>query len=155
MTTALTACGQTAAEPAPTAEPLIATFTPDPNQPQPDSTTAPPPEAEEPTEDPGPQPIPIDNAPDTFGTSAVDALTGEYVSCTDTEPHPVGQEIAETYDAPYEEVMKLFCNGDTFDDILIAYQTRDLSDQPVAELLDMKARAGDWDTVWADLGIFE
>ncbi len=91
---------------------------------------------------------------DTFGTSAVDALAGEYVSCVEVEPHPIGQQIATTYSAPYEEVMKLFCNGDIFDDIVIAYQTSRLSGLSAAELLDKHAVAGgDWDAVWNEIGL--
>jgi hypothetical protein len=93
--------------------------------------------------------------PDTFGRSAVDALADEYVSCVETEPHPIGEQIATTYGVDYEEVMKLFCNGDTFDDILVAYQTSEQTGVPVAELLDMAARAGGWEPVWEKLGLLE
>ncbi|MEJ2150321.1 MAG: hypothetical protein P8Z40_12690, partial [Chloroflexota bacterium] len=105
-------------------------------------------------------PLPTESAgeagdPDTFGRSAVDALADEYVSCVETEPHPIGERIAMTYGVDYEEVMKLFCNGDTFDDILVAYQTSQQTGVPVAELLDMAARAGGWEPVWDELGLLE
>jgi hypothetical protein len=105
-------------------------------------------------------PLPTESAgeagdPDTFGRSAVDALADEYVSCVETEPHPIGEQIAMTYSVDYEEVMKLFCNGDTFDDILVAYQTSQQTDIPAAELLDMAARAGGWEPVWDELGLLE
>jgi hypothetical protein len=105
-------------------------------------------------------PLPTESAgeagdPDTFGRSAVDALADEYVSCVETEPHPIGEQIARTHGVDYEEVMKLFCNGDTFDDILVAYQTSQQTGIPVAELLDMAARAGGWEPVWDELGLLE
>jgi len=111
-----------------------------------------------PSDEPAPapdQPTAEPTTADTFGTSAVDALAQDYVSCVETEPHPIGEQIAATYDVPYEEVMKLFCNGDTFDDILIAYQTRDLTGVGVGELLDRHAASGSWDAVWQELGLLD
>ena len=139
--------------PIPTAAPAA-----DSGQPAAEQPAAPPdepvPPAEQPTAEPPPAEPPTAD-PSTYGTSAVDALAQDYVSCVEIEPHPIGQQIASTYDVPYEEVMKLFCNGDTFDDILIAYQTRDLTSVGVAELLDMNAAAGSWDAVWQQLGLLD
>ena len=161
----LVACGGGGApEPAPAVEAPVASSTPPPiptaipaadNNGQ-AATEEPAAPAEQPAS-PSVQPteeMPI-GTPDTFGTSAVDALAQDYVSCVETEPHPIGEQIAKTYNVPYEEVMKLFCNGDTFDDIVTAYQTRDLTGLGVGELLDMNATSGSWDAVWKELGLLD
>jgi len=132
--------------PIPTAAPAA-----DSGQPAAEQPAAPPDEAAPPAEQPTAEPP----TADTFGTSAVDALAQDYVSCVETEPHPIGEQIANTYDVSYEEVMKLFCNGDTFDDILIAYQTRDRTAVGVGGLLDMNAASGSWDAVWQQLGLLD
>ena len=74
------------------------------------------------------------------------------INCTDTNPHPVGESIAETFDVPYEDVMTWFCGGETFDDILLALQTSQLADRPVEEILEMKNDVG-WEQTWEALGL--
>lgn len=67
--------------------------------------------------------------------------------CTETNPHPMGQSIAETYeDVSYEQVMTWFCDGYTFDDILIALETSEATDVPASVLLEML-----WDKPWEEI----
>jgi len=74
------------------------------------------------------------------------------INCTETNPHPVGQSIAAEYGVTYEEVMTWFCSGDTFDDILLALETKELTGVSVEELLERNREVG-WDQVWEDLGV--
>jgi hypothetical protein len=74
------------------------------------------------------------------------------IHCTETDPHPIAQSIAETYHATYEEVMTFFCSGVGFDDIVLAYQTAELSGRDVKEVLTLWYDFGNWDDVWEELG---
>lgn len=79
------------------------------------------------------------------GTETID------IHCTETDPHPVGQEIAETYDVTYEEVMTWFCSGYTFDDILIALETSEATNVKAGDLLAMSKEMS-WEEVWVEVG---
>jgi hypothetical protein len=86
------------------------------------------------------------------GSSSVPA--GETVAvfeCTDTNPHPLGQNIAETYDVSYEQVMTWFCDDFTFDDILIALETGEAMDIPASVLLEMRVEKT-WAEIWTEIG---
>jgi hypothetical protein len=110
--------------------------------PPPAEEQAPPPaeEAQPPAED-QPPPPPVDAAPG---------------NCVETNPHPIGQSIADTYDTTtYDQVMIWFCDGSTFDDILLALETNDLTGVPVEDLLALRAAGTDWDQIWQDLGLVE
>ena len=76
------------------------------------------------------------------------------INCTGTNPHPVGQSIAETFDLTYEEVMTWFCSGYTFVDILIALQTNRETDLPTEELLEM-SETQSWEEIWEEVGLLE
>lgn len=73
--------------------------------------------------------------------------------CNTSETHPIGQSIAETFEVEYEEVMKWFCEGNAFEDILLALETRDLSDVPVEVLLDKKMKGMEWEQIWQEFGL--
>lgn len=75
------------------------------------------------------------------------------IHCTETDPHPIAQSIAETYHATYEEVMTFFCSGVGFDDIVLGYQTAELSGRDVKEVLTLWYDFGNWDDVWKELGL--
>jgi len=79
------------------------------------------------------------------GTETID------IHCAETDPHPIGQEIAETYDVTYEEVMTWFCSGYTFDDILIALETSEATNVKVGDLLSMSEEMS-WEEVWVEVG---
>lgn len=73
------------------------------------------------------------------------------IHCTETDPHPIGQEIASTYNVPYEQVMTWFCEGYSFDNIIIALETSQATEIPAQTLLEM-ALEKDWETIWQEIG---
>ena len=76
--------------------------------------------------------------------------TGD-TQCTDTDPHPIGQSIAETYDVSYQQVMGWFCSGYSFENILIALETSQAVDIPPETLLQMLLEK-EWEQIWAETG---
>lgn len=88
-------------------------------------------------------------APTTAGDESASS-----VRCTETDPHPVGQSISQTFDVTYEEVMTLFCAGYPFEDILIALQTGEISGHP-AKVLLARHEEMTWDQIWEEIGIVE
>lgn len=79
---------------------------------------------------------------------------GVDINCTETNPHPLGQSIAETFDLTYEEVMTWFCSGYTFEHILIALQTSRETDLPAEELLEM-SESKSWEEIWEEVELLE
>jgi hypothetical protein len=76
-------------------------------------------------------------------------------ACTETNPHPMGQSIVETYDdATYEQVMTWFCNGYTFDDILIALETSEATEVPAPVLLEMLWEKS-WEEIWQEIDFLQ
>jgi hypothetical protein len=73
------------------------------------------------------------------------------ISCTETDPHPIGQSIAETYEVPYNQVMTWFCEGYSFENILIALVTSEAVDLPVDSLLE-KTLEQEWEDIWEEIG---
>ena len=88
--------------------------------------------------------------PDPEGDQPVSPID---IHCTETDPHPIGQSIADTYQVTYEEVMTFFCTGVGFDDIVLAYQTAELSGRDVKDVLTLWYDFGNWDDVWGELGL--
>jgi len=74
-------------------------------------------------------------------------------TCTDLDPHPIGAEIAGTYDVAYKDVMGWFCSGHTFEDILLALQTKKLADVELEWLLEERLQGKSWDQIWDEAGI--
>jgi hypothetical protein len=68
------------------------------------------------------------------------------------KPHPIGESISEKFEVPYEDVMDWFCGGETFEDILLALETQDLSGRSVEELFVMKEQMS-WEDIWKELSI--
>jgi hypothetical protein len=75
------------------------------------------------------------------------------INCTETNPHPVGQSIAESFNLTYEEVMTWFCSGYTFEEILLALQTSRQTDLPAEELLEM-SQSKSWEEIWEETDLF-
>jgi len=76
--------------------------------------------------------------------------------CYGSEPHEVGQGIAEKFpEITYEQVMVWFCNGAEFEDILVALQTEKITDFPAGEMLYMLADDWTWDEIWQVIGLTE
>lgn len=82
------------------------------------------------------------------------AQGAEQTLCTETNPHPIGESISAKYEIAYEQVMDWFCDGATFEDILLALETHKLTELPVEELLSRADEVG-WEQVWAELGLTE
>lgn len=87
--------------------------------------------------------------PDAAATAGPTAPVSK---CTETDPHPIGQSIAASYEVDYEQVMIWFCAGTSFDDILLALETHDLTDASVDELITRADEVG-WDQVWVEYGV--
>ena len=76
--------------------------------------------------------------------------------CVETRPHPVGQSTAETYDnTTYDEVMTWFCEGNSFEDILLALETNAQSGVATDDLLARRAQGIEWNQIWQDIGLIE
>jgi hypothetical protein len=73
--------------------------------------------------------------------------------CYETEPHPIGQNIAETYEVEYKQVMEWFCEGNEFEDILVALETKELTGMPVETLLEKTQAGMSWDQIWQEIGL--
>ncbi|HXF84509.1 MAG TPA: hypothetical protein VNK49_03890 [Anaerolineales bacterium] len=71
--------------------------------------------------------------------------------CTTVNPHPIGQGIAETYDVSYEQVMAWFCEGFSFENIMIALETSEAVDIPAETLLRMLLEKN-WEEIWDEIG---
>lgn len=96
---------------------------------------------------------PTESSPPTATEDSGDSSTTATIHCTETDPHPVGQSIADTYGTSYEEVMTFFCTGVPFEDIVLAYQTAELANIPVEDVLTLWYDFGDWEEVWAELDL--
>ena len=72
-------------------------------------------------------------------------------ACTYTDPHPIGQSIAETYVVSYQQVMDWFCSGFSFENILIALETSQAVDIPPDTLLEMLLEK-EWEDIWQEIG---
>lgn len=70
------------------------------------------------------------------------------------DPHPIAESIAEKFEITYEDVMTLFCEGESFEDILLALQTSELTDIDAETLLARKDEIG-WDQVWKETGLVQ
>lgn len=82
---------------------------------------------------------------------AGEAQTPVNINCTETNPHPIGQSISQTFDVDYEEVMTWFCSGYTFDDILIALETSEATGVGAGTLLEMSEEQS-WEDIWNEVG---
>lgn len=76
--------------------------------------------------------------------------------CLGPDVHPIGQSIAETFpEITYQQVMVWFCNGAAFEDILLALETADLTDEQPEELLNLLAEGLTWEEIWQSLELLE
>jgi len=71
--------------------------------------------------------------------------------------HPIGESISDQFAiiTTYEEVMGWFCNGASFEDILNALITEELTDVDAESTLYMVAEGYTWDEIWLELGVTE
>jgi len=73
--------------------------------------------------------------------------------CYGSETHKIGEGIAEKFEVPYEMIMNWFCDGNQFEDILLALQTSQLITISPDELLTKRVNGQKWDNIWEDLGL--
>jgi hypothetical protein len=74
--------------------------------------------------------------------------------CTQADPHPVAERLAESYEVPYEDIMTWFCDGNYgMGEIMLALKTGEKMDVPAADLLERKTELGGWGKVWQELGL--
>jgi len=80
-----------------------------------------------------------------------------FEDCTGNKKHDVATGIAETYEVPYKSVIKWFCDGSTFSDIMLALETSDLleSEVTVDELLARRLNGETWNEIWDDYGVMD
>jgi hypothetical protein len=77
--------------------------------------------------------------------------SGDGYDCTESSPHPIGESIADTYEVSYRQVMIWFCNGYSFENILIALETSEAVDVPADTLLQMLLEK-EWEEIWVEVG---
>lgn len=83
-------------------------------------------------------------------SQAATPATGSF-DCAGADPHPIGQSIAATYEVSYEQVMRWFCEGYSFENILIALETGEAVEIPAETLLQM-LQEKEWEEIWAEVG---
>jgi hypothetical protein len=76
-------------------------------------------------------------------------------TCYSEGQHPIAASIVDQYSAitTYDEVMTWFCNGATFEDILDALTTQELTGVEAEATLRMVAAGFSWDEIWLELGV--
>lgn len=98
-----------------------------------------------------------------FGVTACGASTpggeapgepADSYACADSNPHPIGESIAATYEVSYQQVMTWFCGGYSFENILIALETSEAVDVPADTLLQMLLEK-EWEEIWREVGFVE
>ena len=97
----------------------------------------------------------VDTSAGTEGHLTAAAKGQVDINCTETNPHPVGQSIADTYPVTYEDVMTWFCSENSFDDILLAIETSQEANVAVDALLEMRQNGSSWDEIWNEVGVME
>jgi hypothetical protein len=80
----------------------------------------------------------------------VDQPTEVFI-CAGNDPHPIGQNIATTYEVSYQQVMTWYCRGYSFENILIALETSQAVDIPADTLLEMLLEK-EWEEIWVEIG---
>ena len=84
--------------------------------------------------------------------ASASAPAPEPTSCVSTDSHPLAEGIAEEFDVEFDQVIDWFCQGSTFDDILLALQTSEMTDEAPEELLEM-LNDKTWNEIWDELGV--
>jgi len=72
------------------------------------------------------------------------------VSCPDPDPHPIAEDIAEKFSTSYEKVIRWYCEGNLFEDIMLALLTSKLwGVEPDVVLKEILTKS--WDEIWEGL----
>jgi len=77
---------------------------------------------------------------------------GSQPECVETPPPSMVESISETFEVPEEQIEKWYCSGESFEDILLALQTSELTDLDTEEVLERKDEIG-WEQLWAELNL--
>jgi hypothetical protein len=91
-----------------------------------------------------PQPVIVPSSESSDSVGSYDCAGGG-------DPHPIGENIAATYEVSYQQVMAWFCSGYSFENILIALETSEAVDIPAETLLQMLLEK-DWEEIWVEVG---
>lgn len=78
-----------------------------------------------------------------------------FTECGTPEDQDMAADIADTYGITYEEVLGLFCQGFSFDEILLALETAAQTNSQAQDILVMRRDGKSWDDIWKDLGVIE
>ncbi len=81
-------------------------------------------------------------APSADNTATVTPTV--FVNCTGADPQPKGQELANRYTVPYEEIMGWFCKGNGFGEIDLAYGLSRQYGMPVEQVFALRASGLGW-----------
>jgi hypothetical protein len=86
------------------------------------------------------------------GTST--PLAAQTANCASSDANQLGMAIAKDYDfTSTEQVMKWFCDGAEFEDILVALETADQTGASAEEMLTMLAAGMTWEEIWQVVGL--
>jgi len=89
------------------------------------------------------------NASAPLSNNEVERDIGD-VSCPDPDPHPIAEEIAEKFSVSYEKVIHWYCEGNLFEDIMLALLTSKLREvEPDVVLKEILTKS--WDEIWEGL----
>lgn len=77
---------------------------------------------------------------------------GSQPECVETPPPSMVESISETFEVPEEKIEAWYCSGESFEDILLALQTSELTDLEPEEALERKDEIG-WEQLWAELNL--
>lgn len=67
--------------------------------------------------------------------------------------HPMATGIAETYGVDEEQVMAMFCEGNSIGAIMLALQTQQMNGADPAETLAQRKGGKGWGEIWKDAGL--
>jgi len=74
----------------------------------------------------------------------------EYLTCFAENPHPVAQDITDRFDISYQQVEDWYCQGNSFEDIMLALMTSRLWEIDAEDAL-LAHKNKTWDQLWEEL----
>jgi len=92
-----------------------------------------------------------DSVPTAEATSPPNQEAGQPV-CQETPAPSMVVSISETFEVPEEQIEAWYCSGESFEDILLALQTSELSDLSPEDILERKDDIG-WEQLWTELNL--
>ena len=92
------------------------------------------------------------NSAPTMSPTPPPVEEGSQPECVETPPPSMVESISETFEFPEEQIEEWYCSGESFEDILLALQTSELTDLDPEEVLERKDEIG-WVQLWAELNL--